>query len=222
MSGRLNLSDARGLFRARSILSRGPPGLLRRLRSVVGMLHLSPRSGPRALHRFLVVLRRHPSRLFATAGNLSISGDQSTVKAGTEIQAETERLEVTLSLAEMDQATWFQANQHPASGTELGSLNALRQANDTSWVQGRGYPRSVKLVAGPPVMQIIRPTDLLVFDGQPIRNGGLDARLVLRDINGEPPDRTAPARSSRWGDTASAARRAAARREYTGSVSSKL
>ena len=77
----------------------------------------------------------------------------------------TERSEVTLSLAEMDQGSWvifeLPGFAHAASGTELGSLNALRQANDTSWFRD-GDTLWVKLVAGPPVMQVIRPTDLQV------------------------------------------------------------
>jgi cell migration-inducing and hyaluronan-binding protein len=40
-------------------------------------------------------------------------------------------------------------------------LNALRQANETSWFRD-GDALWVKLVAGPPVMKVIRPTDLQV------------------------------------------------------------
>ena len=110
--------------------------------------------------------RRPPQAPIALVRNgkeFKISGDQSTVKAGTEIQVKTERPEVTLSLAEMDQGSWvifdLPGFAHAASGTEQSSLNASRQAKETSWFRD-GDALWVKLVAGPPVMQIIRPTDL--------------------------------------------------------------
>jgi len=65
----------------------------------------------------------------------------------------------------MDKGAWVVLElpgfAHAASGTELGSVNALRQANETSWFRD-GDTLWVKLVAGPPVMPIIRPTDLQV------------------------------------------------------------
>jgi cell migration-inducing and hyaluronan-binding protein len=38
-------------------------------------------------------------------------------------------------------------------------MDALRQANETSWFND-GDTMWVKLVAAPPVMEVIRPTDL--------------------------------------------------------------
>ena len=67
--GRLNLSDSRENFRARSISNRGPPGSLCCRRSVVGTRHKFPSFRPNVPLCFLVVLRRRPSRLFATARN---------------------------------------------------------------------------------------------------------------------------------------------------------
>jgi cell migration-inducing and hyaluronan-binding protein len=46
-----------------------------------------------------------------------------------------------------------------ASGKEQGSMDALRQAKETSWFRD-GDTVWVKLVAAPPVMKVIRPTDL--------------------------------------------------------------
>ncbi|MBO9519090.1 MAG: hypothetical protein J7493_13575, partial [Porphyrobacter sp.] len=46
-----------------------------------------------------------------------------------------------------------------ASGTEQGSMNALRQANETSYFRD-GDTLWVKLVAAAPVRPVIRPTDL--------------------------------------------------------------
>jgi hypothetical protein len=163
--GRLNLSDARGeLPRAVDLESRTARFAL-----------LSSIGGGNAANTPLVQAQRaalfsrrapqEPIALVRNGKEFKISGDQSTVKAGTEIQVKTERPEVTLSLAEMDQGSWvifeLPGFAHAASGTELGSLNALRQANDTSWFRD-GDALWVKLVAGPPVMQIIRPTDLQV------------------------------------------------------------
>ena len=163
--GRLNLSDARGeLPRAVDLESRTARFAL-----------LSSIGGGNAANTPLVQAQRAalfsrrapqaPIALVRNGKEFKISGDQSTVKAGTEIQVKTERPEVTLSLAEMDKGSWvifeLPGFAHAASGTELGSLNALRQANDTSWFRD-GDTLWVKLVAGPPVMQIIRPTDLQV------------------------------------------------------------
>ena len=85
------------------------------------------------------------------------------MRAGTEIQVRTERPEVSLSMAEMDQGSWvifeLPGFTHAASGTEQRSMEALRQASETSYFRN-GDALWVKLVAGPPVMPVIRPTDL--------------------------------------------------------------
>ena len=85
------------------------------------------------------------------------------MRAGTEIEVKTERPEVTLSLAEMDQGSWvifeLPGFTEAASGTEQVSMDALRQANETSWFPD-GDALWVKLVAAAPVMPVIRPTDL--------------------------------------------------------------
>jgi len=106
-----------------------------------------------------------PIALVRNGKEFKVSGDQSTVKAGTEILVKTERQEVTLSLAEMDEGSWVMFElpgfAKASSGTEQRSLNALRQAKETSWFRD-GDTLWIKLVAGPPVMEIIRPTDLQV------------------------------------------------------------
>jgi hypothetical protein len=163
--GRLNLSDARGeLPRAVDLESRTARFAL-----------LSSIGGGNAANTPLVQAQRAalfsrrapqaPIALVRNGKEFKISGDQSTVKAGTEIQVKTERPEVTLSLAEMDQGSWvifeLPGFANATSGTEQSSLNALRQAKETSWFRD-GDTFWVKLVAGPPVMQVIRPTDLQV------------------------------------------------------------
>ncbi|HEX7011939.1 MAG TPA: G8 domain-containing protein [Steroidobacteraceae bacterium] len=104
-----------------------------------------------------------PITLVRDGKEFRITRDQSTVRAGTEIQVKTERQEVTLSLAEMDEGSWvifeLPGFTRASTGTEQSSLSALRQATETSWFRD-GDTLWVKLVAGPPVMEIIRPTDL--------------------------------------------------------------
>ncbi len=85
------------------------------------------------------------------------------MRAGTEIEVKTERPVVTLSLAEMDQGSWvifeLPGFTDAASGTEQPSMDALRQADETSWFRD-GDALWVKLVAAAPIMPVIRPTDL--------------------------------------------------------------
>jgi cell migration-inducing and hyaluronan-binding protein len=66
------------------------------------------------------------------------------VRAGSEILVKTERPAVTLSLSEMDQGSWvifeLPGFTQAASGTEQGSLDALRQANETSYFRDGDDP----------------------------------------------------------------------------------
>jgi cell migration-inducing and hyaluronan-binding protein len=160
--GRLNLSDSRGEL----------PGAVD-LESRTARFALLASLGPNApdtplvqTQRAALFSRRPPQAPIALVRNgkeFKISGDQSTVRAGTEIQVKTERPEVTLSLAEMDQGSWVMFElpgfTKAASGTEKGSMEALRQANETSYFSD-GDALWVKLVAAPPIMPVIRPTDL--------------------------------------------------------------
>jgi len=160
--GRLNLSNARGELpagvdlesrtaRFALLATIGPfapdTPAVRAARAA-----MAARPGPQA-----------PITLVRNGKEFRITRDQSTVRAGTEIQVKTERQEVTLSLAEMDEGSWvvfeLPGFARASSGTEQRSLSALRQANETSWFRD-GDTLWVKLVAGPPVMEIIRPTDL--------------------------------------------------------------
>ncbi len=161
--GRLNLSDARGeLPKAVNLESRTARFAL--LGSIGG--GTASKDPLVQAQRTALFSRRAPQAPIALVRNgkeFKISGDQSTVKAGTEIQVKTERPEVTLSLAEMDKGSWvifeLPGFAKAASGTEQRSLNELRQAKETSWFKD-GNALWVKLVAAPPVMKIIRPTDL--------------------------------------------------------------
>jgi len=160
--GRLNLSDSRGeLPRAVDLESRTARFAL--------LASLGPNAPDTPLvraQRTALFSRRPPQAPIALVRGgkeFKISGDQSTVRAGTEIQVKTERPQVTLSLAEMDQGSWvifeLPGFTNAASGTEKGSMDALRQANETSYFRD-GDALWVKLVAAAPIRPVIRPTDL--------------------------------------------------------------
>jgi hypothetical protein len=160
--GRLNLSDARGeLPKAVDLESRTA-----RFALIGGLSPNAPDTALVQSQRAALRARRPPQPPIALVRNgkeFKIFGDQSTVKAGTEIQVKTERDEVTLSLAEMDEGSWVMFElpgfTNSASGTKQSSMDALRQAKETSWFKD-GETMWVKLVAAPPVMEVIRPTDL--------------------------------------------------------------
>ncbi len=100
--------------------------------------------------------------MFATAGKFKISGDQSTVKAGTEMQGENRKNGSHSQLAEMDKGSWvvFQLPgfAKAASGTQQASMDALRMATETSWFKD-GNDLWSNWWPPAPVSPIIRPTD---------------------------------------------------------------
>lgn len=160
--GRLNLSDARGEFPAAVDLE----SRTARYALIGGLSPNAPDTPLVRSQRAALFSRRPPQAPIALVRNgkeFKINGDQSTVKAGTEIEVLTERDEVTLSLAEMDQGSWVMFElpgfSDAVSGTKQSSMDALRQANETSYFRD-GDAMWVKLVAAPPVMEVIRPTDL--------------------------------------------------------------
>jgi cell migration-inducing and hyaluronan-binding protein len=83
------------------------------------------------------------------------------VRAGTEIQVKTERSQVSLNMSEMDEGSWvifeLPGFASAASGTELGSMAALRAATETSYFND-GESIWVKLVADAPNAPV-RPFD---------------------------------------------------------------
>ncbi len=160
--GRLNLSDSRGELPAAVDLES-------RTARFALLASLGPNAPDTPLvkaQRAALFSRRPPQAPIALVRNgkeFKVHGDQSTVRAGTEIEVRTERPEVTLSLAEMNAGSWvlfeLPGFAEAASGTEKPSMDALRQANETSWFRD-GDAVWVKLVAAPPIMPVIRPTDL--------------------------------------------------------------
>jgi cell migration-inducing and hyaluronan-binding protein len=79
-----------------------------------------------------VVLSRNGREYTQTSGN---------VRAGTEIKVTTERPSMSLTLTEMDSGSWvifeLPGFTTAASGTEQSSLDALRNASDTSYYKGK-------------------------------------------------------------------------------------
>ena len=160
--GRLNLSDARGEFPAAVDLE----SRTARFALIGGLSPNAPDTELVRSQRAALRSRRpsqEPIALVRNGKEYKVNGDQSNVKAGTEIEVKTERDEVTLSLAEMDEGSWvmFELSgfTNAASGKQMGSMDALRQANETAFFKD-GHNMWVKLVAEAPVMEVIRPTDL--------------------------------------------------------------
>jgi cell migration-inducing and hyaluronan-binding protein len=90
-----------------------------------------------------------------------ITGNQSTVRAGTEIRVKTERPEVPISLSEMNKDSWvlfeLPGFTKASSGTKQDSLGALRKARETSYFMGENA-LWVKLVVPEDPEPPIRPT----------------------------------------------------------------
>jgi len=125
----------------------------------VGRLYLAGQMGKLGA---LTSPDEQPIALFRNGTEFKITGNQSTVRAGTEMQVQTERPEVTLSVSEMDQGSWvlfeLPGFASAASGTEQDSMDALRNANETSYFRDQNA-LWVKLVAGAPILPV-RPFDM--------------------------------------------------------------
>jgi cell migration-inducing and hyaluronan-binding protein len=104
-----------------------------------------------------------PIELVRHGKEFHIVADQSTVRAGTEIEVKTERPKVTLSLAEMDKGSWvifeLPGFASAASGTEQPSIDALRKASETSYFRDR-EGLWVKLVVTQPLIKPVRPSNI--------------------------------------------------------------
>jgi hypothetical protein len=91
-----------------------------------------------------------------------ITGNQSTVKAGTEIKVTTERPDVSLSLSEMDKGSWVMFElpgfANADSGTKQDSMDALRKASETSYFKDEDS-LWVKMVVPNPPAQPISPLE---------------------------------------------------------------
>ncbi len=82
-----------------------------------------------------------PIALVRNGKDFKITGNQSTVRAGTEIRVKTERPEVALSLSEMNKDSWvlfeLPGFASASSGTKQDSMDALRKASETSYFRTR-------------------------------------------------------------------------------------
>ena len=71
----------------------------------------------------------------------TLPGTSTNVRAGTEIKVTTENPSVSLTLTEMDKGSWviFQLPgfNTAASGTQQTSMDALRQASETSYFKDK-------------------------------------------------------------------------------------
>jgi cell migration-inducing and hyaluronan-binding protein len=92
---------------------------------------------------------------------LKVTGNQSTVRAGTEIQVKTERPEVSLSLSEMNKDSWVMFElpgfAKATAGTKLDSVDAVRKSSETSYFSD-GNSLWVKLVVPQDPEPPVRPT----------------------------------------------------------------
>ena len=160
--GRLNLSDSRGEFPAKVDLESRTARF-----ALIGGLSPNAPDTPLVRAQRAALFSRRPAEapiaLVRNGKEFKITGDESTVRAGTEIEVKTERPKVTLSLAEMDKGSWvifkFPGFANAASAKEQASMDALRQASETSYFRG-GDALWVKLVVTKPPAPIVRPTDL--------------------------------------------------------------
>jgi hypothetical protein len=102
-----------------------------------------------------------PIALVRNGKDFKITGNQSTVRSGSEILVKTERREVSLSLSEMNKDAWvlfeLPGFANAASGTKQDSMDALRKASETSYFKDKDA-LWVKLVVPQDPALPIRPT----------------------------------------------------------------
>ena len=82
-----------------------------------------------------------PIVLSRNGRKFNVTGD-TTVRAGTEIKAETEPPSVSISVSELDSGSWvifeLPGFTSATTGTPQNSLDALRNATSTSYYNGDG------------------------------------------------------------------------------------
>jgi cell migration-inducing and hyaluronan-binding protein len=83
-----------------------------------------------------------PPPVVLTRNGREYTFNSGNVRAGTEMKVATERPSLNLTLTEMDAGSWvifeLQGFTTAASGTELRSLDALRNASDTAYFKDQG------------------------------------------------------------------------------------
>src|SRR5690606_29924144 len=95
------------------------------------------------------------------------TGNQSNVRSGTEIRVDTDREELFLSVREMDEGSWvifeLPGYTRAASGKQQSSMEALRNASETSYFKSKDA-LWVKLVVSDADFQgpVVEPVGRLV------------------------------------------------------------
>jgi len=133
------------------------------LRGGFGFGYVRPTFPPPGAARPAPPAPQAPIALVRNGKEFHITANQSTVRAGTEIQVKTERPEVSLGMSEMDQGSWvifeLPGFTNAASGTQQDSMDALRKANETSYFRDENG-LWVKLVVAEPLLTPIRPSNM--------------------------------------------------------------
>jgi hypothetical protein len=132
----------------------------------VGRLYLTELSASRGGTGPRLGLEPRPEKpiaLVRKGKEFRITDNQSTVRAGTEIQVKTERDQVTFALSEMNHQSWviFEVPgfTKAAAGRAQPSLDALRKANDTSYFKDANS-LWVKLVVADKPLLPLSPLDM--------------------------------------------------------------
>jgi cell migration-inducing and hyaluronan-binding protein len=133
------------------------------LRGGFGFGYVRPTFPPPGAARAAPPAPPAPVALVRNGKEHKITGNGSTVRAGTEIRVKTERPEVSLSMSEMNQGSWvifeLPGFTNAASGTQQDSMDALLNASETSYFRG-GDALWVKLVVTEPLVMPIRPSNM--------------------------------------------------------------
>jgi cell migration-inducing and hyaluronan-binding protein len=100
-----------------------------------------PPGGPGGPGGFTPPAPQPPVVLSRNGRDHTIVAGGSNVRAGTEIKLTTERQTLPLRLTELDQGSWvifeLPGFSTASSGTQQGSLDALRKASETSWFKDK-------------------------------------------------------------------------------------
>jgi len=133
------------------------------LRGGFGFGYVRPTFPPAGAARAAPPAPPAPVALVRNGKEHKITGNGSTVRAGTEIRVQTERPQVSLSLSEMDKDSWvifeLPGFTTAASGTEHDSMDELRNASETSYFRDENG-LWVKLVVAQAPVQPIRPLNV--------------------------------------------------------------
>jgi hypothetical protein len=146
-------------FRGAAFASQSPaPGALR---GGFGFGYVRPSAPPAGGPRAAPPAPQAPIVLVRNGKEFPITGNQSTVRAGTEMQVLTGREQVALGVSEMSKDSWvifeLPGFANADAGKELDSIDALHKTNETAYFRGENA-LWVKLVVPEDPELPIRPT----------------------------------------------------------------